>query len=122
MDFDRTAEYAHKHDEEHGKKVRKHIWVVFWILLAVTAAEVTLGLIHADLGINWEIVKWTFIVLTILKAYYIVMSYMHLGEEKKAFKLIVLVPVIFFILYLCILLLIEANFVHVSDALPLEGW
>jgi len=118
MDFDRTAEYAHKHSEEAGKKVRKTIWLIFWILLAVTAAEVTLGLKWAEWGVNWEIVKWTFIILTLVKAYYIVVSYMHLGGERKNFKLTIALPFIIFAIYIIYIFLHEANFVHATDLEP----
>jgi cytochrome c oxidase subunit IV len=119
MDFDRTAEYAHKHSEEEGKKVRKMIWVIFWVLLAVTAAEVTLGLIWQDIGVAWGIVKWTFIVLTLVKAYYIVMSYMHLGGERKNFKMVVAIPFIIFAVYLIYILLAESLFLNATDLMPL---
>lgn len=119
MDFDRTAEYAHKHSEEEGKKVRKMIWVIFWVLLAVTAAEVTLGLVWQDMGIAWGFVKWTFIVLTLVKAYYIVASYMHLGGERKNFKMVVLIPFIVFAIYAIYILLTEAMHLNLTDYLPL---
>ncbi|MBR9830746.1 cytochrome C oxidase subunit IV family protein [Acidiluteibacter ferrifornacis] len=119
MDFDRTAEYAHKHSEEEGKKVRKMIWIIFWVLLAVTTAEVTLGLVWQDMGISWGLVKWTFIILTLVKAYYIVMSYMHLGGERKNFKMVVAIPFILFAIYLIFILLKESTFLHAIDFSPL---
>lgn len=119
MDFDRTAEYAHKHSEEAGKKVRKMIWVIFWVLLAVTAVEVTIGLIWQDLGLNWSLVKWTFIILTLVKAYYIVASYMHLGGERKNFKMVVLIPFIVFAIYAIFIFLYEAMHLNLTDLLPL---
>jgi cytochrome c oxidase subunit IV len=119
MDFDRTAEYAHKHSEETGKKVRKMIWVIFWVLLAVTAAEVTLGLVWKDLGVSWGFVKWTFIILTLVKAYYIVASYMHLGGERKNFKMVVLIPFIVFAIYIIAIFLYEAIHLNMTDLLPL---
>ena len=119
MDFDRTAEYAHKHSEEEGKKVRKMIWVIFWVLLAVTAVEVTIGLVWQDLDLNWSLVKWTFIILTLVKAYYIVASYMHLGGERKNFKMVVLIPFIVFAIYAIYIFLSEAMHLNMIDLLPL---
>lgn len=44
--------YAVHHSEEEGKKVRRVIWNMFWVLLAITTVEVTLGLIWKNIGIS----------------------------------------------------------------------
>lgn len=111
-DFDRTAEYASHHSEEEGKKMRKTIWAIFWVLLGVTTVEVSLGLIWKDLGLAWQFVKWTFIILTLVKAYYIVAYYMHLKHEYKNFIYVVSIPYIVLAVYLIILMLNEAIFIH----------
>ncbi|MBL4707186.1 MAG: cytochrome C oxidase subunit IV family protein [Flavobacteriales bacterium] len=116
-DFDRTAEYAHSHSEEDGIGLRKHIWKIFWVLLAITGAEVTLGLFWKDWSLAWAFVKWTFIILTLIKAYFIVADYMHLKHEYKNFKLMVAVPYIVLVIYLIIMVLAEAVFVHDSHNL-----
>ena len=87
--------YAVHHSEEEGKKARRVIWNMFWVLLGITTVEVTLGLIWKNIGISWGAVKMTFIVLTILKAYY-----MHLKHEVKALKNTIIVPFVLFALYL----------------------
>lgn len=92
--------YAVHHSEEDGKKARRVIWNMFWVLLAITTVEVTLGLIWKNIGISWGTVKMTFIVLTIAKAYYIVAYYMHLKHEVKAFKNTIIVPFVLFAMYL----------------------
>ena len=48
----------------------------------------------------WPYVKIGFLVLTIVKAAYIVLVFMHLGDERKSFKWVILAPYILFILYL----------------------
>lgn len=116
-DFDRTAEYAHSHSEEEGKGLRQRIWKIFWILLIITGVEVTTGLFWKDWGLAWSFVKWSFIILTIFKAYFIVADYMHLKHEYKNFKLMVLVPYIVLIVYLLIMILAEAVFVHDTHGL-----
>lgn len=116
MDFDRTAEYVEHHSEEEGKKMRKMIWLIFWLLLGVTTVEVSLGLVWKDLGLSWGLVKWTFIILTVVKAYYIVANYMHLKHEYKNFKYAVIVPYVVLIIYLLILVLNEAMYIHGTDA------
>jgi cytochrome c oxidase subunit IV len=105
------------HSEEEGAKKRKKIWLVFWILLIVTIVEVSLGLAYSrDPGMKTFLFV-TFITLTIVKAYYIVMSYMHLGDEVKMFRYTVLGPFIFFILYLIFIALVEATYLFRIDAL-----
>ncbi|KAA3645951.1 MAG: hypothetical protein DWP98_10700 [Bacteroidetes bacterium] len=114
-DFDRTAEYVQHHTEEEGKKQRKTIWVVFWLLLGITGLEVTLGLYWKDFGIAWSFVKWTFILLTLIKAYYIVAYYMHLKHEFKSFIYMALAPYIVLAIYLVIMVLIEAIYINEVD-------
>lgn len=111
-DFDRTAEYAAHHSEADGVKVRKTIWAIFWVLLVVTSIEVSLGLVWSDLDLPWQLVKWTFIILTLVKAYYIVAYYMHLKDEYKNFKMIVAIPYIVLAVYFLILILIEAMYLN----------
>ena len=116
-DTNQPYKYAVHHDEETGKKVRKRIWVVFWILLAVTTVEVSLGLLWSSMGLPWSVVKWTFVVLTIVKAFYIVMDYMHLGHERTNLKITILGPYSLFIIYLLILVLVEAYAIYKLDHL-----
>lgn len=92
--------YAAHHSEEEGKKVRRVIWNMFWVLLGITTVEVTLGLMWKNIGISWDVVKMTFIILTIAKAYYIVAYYMHLKHEVTALKNTIIVPFVLFALYL----------------------
>jgi cytochrome c oxidase subunit 4 len=88
------------HDEATGKVVRKKLWRVFWIMLAVTIVELIIGFMAEDWALSKSLLKIIFIGLTIVKAAYIVMSFMHLGDEVKALKFAVLVPFTVFILYL----------------------
>jgi cytochrome c oxidase subunit IV len=48
----------------------------------------------------WEMIKIAFVVLTLVKAAYIVLSFMHLGDERKNLKYVILLPYALFILYL----------------------
>jgi len=97
------------HSEEEGKKKRKEIWKVTAILSIITAVEVLVGVLYPKdaAGSAWEFIKWGYIILTVIKAGYIVMIFMHLGEERKTFKMMVLVPYLIFILYLLFHLLNE---------------
>lgn len=86
------------HSEEEGKTKRRKLWNVFWIMLGITLVELMVGFYNthfSDIAL-----KVIFIGFTIVKAGYIVLSFMHLGDEVKAFKYAVLVPFIVFIIYL----------------------
>ena len=52
--------------------------------------------------------KWTriivFITLTILKAYYIVAEFMHLGHEKKSLKMSIVLPMLFVVFLIFIMI------------------
>jgi cytochrome c oxidase subunit IV len=98
------------HDEEAGKKIRKKIWFVTALLTAVTALEVILGaLIKQGDTWGWFITKWTFVILTLVKAGYIVITFMHLGDERKGLRYVILIPYILFILYLMFICLWEGK-------------
>ena len=114
MERDDIIEYSldTHHSEEVGKQIRKKIWVVTAILTLVTAIEVAIGaMVHQD-NTNWWIVKLLFIGLTLFKAGYIVLTFMHLGDEKKVLKYVILVPYFIFIIYLIFIALTESNAVH----------
>ena len=63
----------------------------------------------------WNSIKWTYVVLTLVKATYIVMTFMHLGDERRNIRAIILLPYALFILYLVFIAIFESNFVH-------QGW
>ncbi|MGY8916795.1 MAG: cytochrome C oxidase subunit IV family protein [Flavobacteriales bacterium] len=96
------------HSEEAGVKIRKKILFVTVLLTAITAVEVAMGIIfkRGD-TFTWQTIKWTFVALTLVKAGYIVMSFMHLGEEKGVMKKSILVPYILFLIYLVYILVTE---------------
>jgi caa(3)-type oxidase subunit IV len=97
-----------RHSEEAGVKIRKNVWVVTAILTAITIFEVWMGVAFKRNGtFEWETVKLGFIVLTMVKAGYIVLSFMHLGEERRNLKYVILLPYALFILYLIFIGLYE---------------
>ncbi len=110
MERDDVYEYSldTHHSEEEGKKVRKKIWFVTLLLTVVTAVEVVLGAMVKQGSSAWTTVKVLFILLTLLKAGYIVLTFMHLGDEKKVLKWIVLLPYLIFIVYLMFIAFTEA--------------
>lgn len=121
MERDDIIEYSldTHHDEAHGKAIRKKIWQVTGLLTLITAIEVIAGIFFKQSSEYWQIVKWCFIVLTLVKAAYIVLVFMHLGDENKTLKYIILVPYFIFILYLIFIALWEGTAVDI--ALKLYG-
>ena len=105
---DSYALKAH-HSEEEGVKIRKKIVFVTVLLTLITAIEVAMGIIFKRAEtFTWETIKWSFIVLTLVKAGYIVMIFMHLGDERKNLRNTILIPYLVFIIYLIFIALTEA--------------
>jgi cytochrome c oxidase subunit IV len=100
------------HDEEHGREVRKKIYFVTILLSVITLAEVLMGVYFKHGSSIWPIVKWSFIVMTLVKAAYIVVVFMHLGDERKSLKYMILVPYAIFAAYLIFVGLTESTFVN----------
>ena len=78
------------------------------ILTILTVFEIFMGVYFKRNGtFTWETIKLLFIVLTLVKAAYIVLIFMHLGDERKNLKYVVLLPYALFILYLIFIGLYE---------------
>ena len=100
------------HDEEHGKQVRKVILKVTLLLTVITIVEVLIGAFVKQYvgGVQesyWGTIKWLFIALTLVKASYIILKFMHLGDEDRDFRYMLLIPYLIFIVYLAAVLLME---------------
>ncbi|MCE2711209.1 MAG: cytochrome C oxidase subunit IV family protein [Cryomorphaceae bacterium] len=96
------------HDDDAGKSIRKKIWKVTLLLTIITVVEVGMGAYIKQGTSIWPLVKWSFVIMTLVKAAYIVLVFMHLGDEKKSLRYVILVPYILFILYLIFIALTEA--------------
>jgi cytochrome c oxidase subunit 4 len=97
-----------RHSEEEGVKIRKKLYMVTVILTVVTIFEIFMGVYFKRNGtFTWETIKLLFIILTLVKAAYIVLIFMHLGDERKNLKYVVLLPYALFILYLIFIGLYE---------------
>lgn len=112
---DEPYKYAAHHSEEEGKKTRRMIWNMFWVLLAITSIEVGLGIMWKEWGVAWFMVKMTFIVMTVAKAYFIVAYYMHLKHERSALQNTIIVPYALLALYLLYMVFTEGNFTTYID-------
>lgn len=87
----------------------KWIWRVFWILLVVTIFEVSFAFLNGEYHfVPWMVQKVLFIGLTLVKAYYIIFYFMHLGHEQFNFRLTISLTSIL-LLYFIVLLMIEGD-------------
>jgi len=106
------AHDTHGHHESNLKR----IWTVFGILSVITIVEVIFGIVKPEvLFMNslfrLNLLNWLFIILTVVKAYYIMWAFMHLEGEKSSFKWSIVAPLVFLIIYLVFILLIEGNYI-----------
>lgn len=95
----------------------KRIWTVFVILSVITGIEVVLGIFKPDVLfhphiLSLSVLNWIFILLTIVKAYYIMWAFMHLEGEKKAFTWSIAGTMVFLMLYMTALILIEGDYIY----------
>lgn len=103
---------AHSHESN-----TKRIWLVFGILSVITIVEVIFGIIKPDALYKTDLFKlnllnWLFIILTLVKAYYIMWAFMHLEGEKGNLRWSIVAPLVFLIIYLMFILLMEGNYVY----------
>ena len=85
------------------QKIRK-LWKIAGILGIVTAIEFVIAFTFVDGPLKVAI----FVALTIVKAFYIVSEFMHLGHEVKALIWSILLPLIF-VVWLIIALLAQGE-------------
>lgn len=131
--------HAHKLEIFRGlvkfKSNTQKIWGVLIFLTIVTAVEVVLGIYKpeslmsplmtpfeggflATLAnivfsalIYMKPLNFIFIVLTLVKAYYITWDFMHMRDETKGLRRMVVWTAIFLVLYLIFILLQEGGYV-----------
>ena len=99
------------------KSNTQKIWGVLIFLSIVTAVEVALGItkpafLTGTYLIGMKLLNWIFIILTLVKAYYIAWDFMHLRDEKSSLRRAVVWTPIFLICYLIFILLFEADYIY----------
>lgn len=110
-DFDKVY-----HDSPTGPSARKKIIKVFIILSIITLVEF---LIAFAVGRGmWR--NTTFILMTIVKAFFIVAEFMHMKHEAKTMSMTILLPFCF-VIWLIVALLIEGDFISAYGT-GLGGW
>ena len=104
---------THDHAGEHEGMTKTKIWQVFFYLLGITALEFFIALVLIPKGYMGQGVgNFSYIILTLVKAFYIVAYFMHLKFEKFAFKTSIIVSLLF-IVYFIVLLLTEGAYLHI---------
>jgi len=98
----------------HAASHKALIWKVFGILTVITLVEVVLGIykpasLHLSKFLGTSPLNWIFLILTLVKAYYIAWFFMHLNEEKKWFRRSIVWTLIMYIIYLAFYVLIEGG-------------
>ena len=117
------------------KTIEQKIWGVFIFLSIITIVEVIFGIIKpqslmvpfmssfeggfmatmANIFLSPFIfmkpLNLIFIVLTIVKAYYITWDFMHMRDETKSLRRMVVWTAIFLICYLILILLVEGDYI-----------
>ncbi len=106
-----SAEHTHDdHAHEHEGMTRKKIWQVFFYMLGITALEFFVALYMIPKGlIGHGLGNFLYVVMTLIKAFYIVAYFMHLKYEKFALKTGITVSLVF-IIYFIILMLTEGAY------------
>lgn len=99
------------------KSNTQKIWGVLVFLTLVTIVEVALGIIKPEVLaksyiLGMKSLNWIFIILTLVKAYYIAWDFMHLRDEKSSLRRTVVWTPIFLVAYLIFILLFEADYIY----------
>ena len=112
---------AHKLEIFRGllkfKSNTQKIWGILIFLTIVTGVEVALGItkpkaLTGTTFLGMKILNWIFIILTLVKAYYIAWDFMHLRDEKSALRRAIVWTPIFLVAYLIFILLFEADYIY----------
>jgi cytochrome c oxidase subunit 4 len=112
---------AHHHDvnsAESKAQVAK-IWKVTGILALITIIEVIGGL-YLYHYVPKFVINGAFLLLTIYKSYFIVKVFMHLGDEVKWFRFIVLIPLILFVWFIIAFLYDGSAWLKINNENPLR--
>ena len=98
------------------KSNTQKIWGVLIFLSLVTAIEVVLGIFKPEIlnaqVLGMKALNWIFIILTIVKAYYITWDFMHMRDELASFRRMVVWTGVFLISYLIFIILQEGGYIE----------
>ena len=97
------------------KSNQQKIWGVLIFLSIVTTIEVALGIMKPQIlmtsFLRMKLLNWIFIILTIVKAYYIAWDFMHIRDERSGLKNAIVLPLVILIPYLAFILMLEGDYI-----------
>ena len=113
------ANHEHKLEIFRGLiKFKSNIQKIIGVLILlsfVTLIEVILGIYKPQVlnhyFLNLKLLNWIFIILTIVKAYYITWDFMHMRDETSVLRRVVVWTAVFLILYLTFILIQEGGYI-----------
>jgi len=97
----------HLEHTESPADIKKQIWRTFWILSFLTVIDIVLYFALLSYHSMWK--NTLFILLGVVKAFYIVAVFMHMKFERKALAGIIILPFLL-VLVLIWLVLIECGY------------
>jgi cytochrome c oxidase subunit IV len=95
----------HLEHTESPSDMKAQIWRTFWILLGFTLVDIALYFILPQNMLR----NWVFIILGVVKAFFIVSVFMHMKFERKFLVWMIVLPMSF-VVYLITLMVIEGRF------------
>ena len=102
------------------------IWGVLIFLSIVTTIEVVLGILKPEFllsyFLNMKLLNWIFIILTLVKAYYIAWDFMHIRDERGSLQGSIILPLIILIPYLLFILVLEADYIFDVMNTGFQSW
>lgn len=101
----------HLEHTESPADMKSQIWKTFWILLAFTLVDIALYFVLDPTMFR----NWVFIILGIVKAFFIVSIFMHMKFERKFLAWMIILPMVL-VIFLITLMVVEAKYVddHVN--------
>ena len=108
------------------KSNQQKIWGVLIFLSVVTTIEVGLGILKPEIlmtsFLRMKLLNWIFILLTIVKAYYIAWDFMHIRDERSGLKNSIVLPLVILIPYLIFILILEADYIFDVMDIGFVSW
>ena len=108
------------------KSNQQKIWGVLIFLSIVTTIEVGLGILKPEVlmtsFLRMKLLNWIFILLTIVKAYYIAWDFMHIRDERSGLKNSIVLPLVILIPYLIFILILEADYIFDVMNIGFVSW
>jgi len=108
------------------KSNQQKIWGVLIFLSIVTTIEVGLGILKPEVlmtsFLRMKLLNWIFILLTIVKAYYIAWDFMHIRDERSGLKNSIVLPLVILVPYLIFILILEADYIFDVMDIGFVSW